>query len=91
MSSGVEGGGQHLRDLGLADARLALEEQRPPQAKREVDRHREPAVGDVALLGQRLLQLVDRSGQRKRSQAGGIVTDYGWTARATAAESARFT
>ncbi len=40
---GVERGGQHLRDLRLADAGLTFEEQRPPQPKREIHRHRQAA------------------------------------------------
>ena len=39
--------GEHLGELGLADARLAFEEQRPPQLEREEHRGREAAVGDV--------------------------------------------
>ena len=39
---------ERLRDLGLPDSRLPLDEERPPQAKREVERHRERIVGDVA-------------------------------------------
>ena len=54
---------QHLGDLRLADARLAFEEERPLQRQREVDRHRQRAVGDVQLAAQRLLQFVDGRGR----------------------------
>ena len=56
---------QHLGDLGLADAGLAFEEQRPLELQREVDGDRQPAIGDVALALERLLQLVDGHGCRR--------------------------
>ena len=37
----AEHGRQHLRDLGLADARLAFEEERPLKLEREKHRHRQ--------------------------------------------------
>ena len=40
--------GQRLGQLGLADTRLALEEQRPAQRQRQEDGGAEPAVGEVA-------------------------------------------
>ena len=40
---------QHLGDFGLADPRLALEEERPAQLQREKYRGREAPVGDVVL------------------------------------------
>ena len=39
--------GQHLGDLGLADAGFALEEQRPSEAQRQEQGGREIALGDV--------------------------------------------
>ena len=42
--------GKHLRDLGLADARLTLEQQRPPEPQREEDRRRQPFVGQIVVL-----------------------------------------
>jgi hypothetical protein len=39
---------QRLGELGLADARLALEEQRPAQRQRQEDGGAEPAVGEIA-------------------------------------------
>ena len=50
-----DGGGQR----GLADAGLALEEQRPAEPQREEERHREAVVGDVMLRGKTLLQVLD--------------------------------
>ena len=44
---------------GLADAGFALEEQRALQLQREEQRHRERAIGDVVLLRQAPLQVVD--------------------------------
>ena len=44
---------QHLGELGLADAGLALEQQRPLQLEREEDRRRQPFVGQVPVLGER--------------------------------------
>ena len=51
---------QRLGELGLADARLALEEQRALQLQREEDRGREAAVGDVVLGGEQRDDGVDR-------------------------------
>jgi hypothetical protein len=47
-----EGGREDLRELRLADAGLALEEQRPPQLEPEEDRRRDRAVGDVAAFAE---------------------------------------
>ena len=44
--------GERLCHLGLADAGLALEEQRPLQEIHEPQRRRQVAVGDVADLGE---------------------------------------
>ena len=55
---------QHLRDLGLAHAGLAFEEQRPLQLEREEHGGREPAVGDIILRGQEVDGCVDGGGQR---------------------------
>ena len=54
--------GEHLGDLGLADARLALEEERPLQLQREEDGGGEPAVGDVVLRGEEIERRVDGGG-----------------------------
>ena len=51
-------GSQRFCDLGLADARLAFQQQRPPQQLHQRDRGREFAVGDIAGGGQRLRDLV---------------------------------
>ena len=50
-----------LRRLGLADARLAFEQQRLLEREREEQRGREAAVGQVVGRLQRYLELVDRA------------------------------
>ena len=49
---------QYLRDLRLADARLALQDQRPPQRQRQVDGGEQPFVGEVLLAGELLPELL---------------------------------
>ena len=60
---------QHPGHRGLADAGFALEEQRPAQREREIHRHRQRAVGDVALGVEPALDVVDRLGQARRRHA----------------------
>src|SRR3989441_946233 len=67
-----QGGGEHLRDLGLADAGLALEEEWLPEAERQEQRRSESTVGDVALARERLGDLVDR-GERAHAEASSLV------------------
>ncbi len=43
---------QHLGDLGLADAGLAFEENRPAHLEREEEHGAERAVGEIFRLGQ---------------------------------------
>ena len=45
---------EHLGDLGLADAGLALEQQRAVQGQREEDRGGQAVVGEVAVQAERL-------------------------------------
>ena len=47
-------GGERLGDLGLADAGLAFEEERPLEEIHQPQRHGQLAVGDIADLGQAL-------------------------------------
>ena len=63
---------EHLRDLGLAHARLAFEEQGPTELQREKDRGGESAVGDVVLRGEEVDGGVDgsRNGQRGHEEVG---------------------
>ena len=73
---------QRPGDRGLADAGFALEEQRPAQREREIHRHRQRAVGDVALGVEQLLDVVDRFGQapsasRARGRGGQGAGDVG--------------
>ena len=49
----AEAGREHLRQLRLADARLALEEQRSLELEREEHRGRERPIGDVPALSKR--------------------------------------
>ncbi len=51
-------GRQRLRDFGLADARLAFQQQRALEQLHQRDRGREFAVGDVAGGGQRVRDVV---------------------------------
>ena len=51
--------GQHLGHLGLADAGLALEQQRALQAQGEEDRGGQALVGEVVVLGERGADVVD--------------------------------
>ena len=51
---------QHLRHLGLAHARFALEQQRAVQPHRQEDRGREPVVGQIVVLRERGAHVVDR-------------------------------
>jgi hypothetical protein len=46
---GLQDRGQHLGDLGLADPRFPFQQQRFPQSQRQVERRRQPAIGDVLL------------------------------------------
>ncbi len=62
----VEAGGQHLGQLGLADAGLAFEEQRATELEGEEDRRRERAIGDVALLAEGLGEPLDGAGMARR-------------------------
>ena len=52
---------ERLRRLGLADAGLALEQQRLLERERQEERRREAAVGQVVRGAQRGLELVDRA------------------------------
>jgi hypothetical protein len=52
------GGGERLGDLGLPHARLALDQQRLAELGGEEDRGGQGAVGEVALLAQRLADRV---------------------------------
>ena len=86
---------QHLGDLGLADARLALEQQRALQAYREEDRGGEALVGQVLVLFERgtnvvdglhVLRIVpgDPTLDRRRRRCPALVTPVGCRVRARA-------
>ena len=59
---GAEGRREDLGELGLADAGLALEEQRAAELEGEEDRRRERAVGDVVALAEVVLDGLDGAG-----------------------------
>ena len=54
---GVERGGNRCRQRGLADAGLALEEQRASETQGQEQRDRQALVGDVALVAEPLAQV----------------------------------
>ena len=59
---GAERGCQCLGDLGLADAGLALEEERLTERERQEDGGSEAAVGEIRLLAEARRQLLDGVG-----------------------------
>ena len=60
----AERGGENLGDLGLADARLALEQDWTAQPKAEKQHRRQRAVGDIGGGAQQLERGVDAGGSR---------------------------
>jgi hypothetical protein len=62
----AEGLRQDLGDLGLADAGLALEEQRPAHAQGQEDDGGEGTVGDIAGAGEEVGGFVDGGGEGVR-------------------------
>ena len=56
--------GEHLGDLGLADARLAFEKQRPAEAQAQEHDRRQRAVGDVGRAEQQLERSSIEAGRR---------------------------
>ena len=67
--------GERLGQRGLAGARLALQEQRPPEAQREPGDRGEGVVGEVAGRAQRVGQVVRRSERRPRVHGASIPDD----------------
>jgi hypothetical protein len=57
-----EGRREHFGDLGLADARLTLEKQRPPHAERKKQHRRKRPVGEVFRRREQRQRCVDRGG-----------------------------
>jgi hypothetical protein len=64
MKPAPEGGREHLGDLGLADAGLSFEEQRPAHLEREEQHGRERTVGEVIGPCQQIERVIDRGGQQ---------------------------
>ena len=72
----VEARREHLCDVGLADARLALEEERALQLEGEINRRGQTPIGDVELALEQRLQLLDRrdgGGQHYATRAAAAV------------------
>ena len=67
---------QHLGDLGLADAGLAFEENRPAHLEREIKHSAERAVGEIIGPGEEIDRGVDRGRQRMRGETGFMPTGY---------------
>ena len=59
----AEGRGENLGNLGLADASLAFEEQRPFQAQRQEQDSRQRPVGHIIGGGQQAEGFIDGTGQ----------------------------
>ena len=85
--AGVERLGQGLGELGLADAGLALEEQRALEREGEEDRGRQGAVGDVVAGAEGGLEALDR-GQLARERAHLVHQPAATSARAASKPSA---
>ncbi len=68
------GGGQRLGELGLADAGLALQEQRPPEHRGKVHGGGQPPVGQVVLGREAGLQRGDRMGAGRLGHAATVRT-----------------
>src|SRR5215218_4521883 len=71
-----EDAGENLGDLGLADPRLAFQEQRPTKLQREEDRGGQPLVSQVIVLAQphsQLPEMRNAGGQGPPASAGRYV------------------
>ena len=62
---------EHLRELRLADARLALEQQRAAELEREEHRRRQGAIGDVAVPAEGVGDRLDAPGPGRAVLARG--------------------
>jgi len=79
---GLERRGDGGGERGLADAGLALEEQRPLQAQRQEQRDREATVGDIVLVGEALLEIGNGAGKNSVTSARKrIAAEYNRSAR----------
>ncbi len=66
--------GEHLGDLGLADAGLTFEEQRPLHTQREKQHGRQRPVRHIVRPGQEIERIVDRPRRGARFQFGHSVS-----------------
>ncbi len=67
---GVERRGGRGGERSLADARLTFEKERPFQPQRQEQRDRQPAIGDVLLGGQALLEFGNGFGKNGDASDG---------------------
>jgi len=58
----AERGREHLGDLGLADAGLAFQKQRPAHPQRQIRHRRQRPLGEIAARGQQLEHRIDGIG-----------------------------
>ena len=66
-------GGEDLGELGLADAGLALEEQRAAELERQEDGRRERSVGDVVAATEVVLDRLDGAGAGGAASRGRLI------------------
>ena len=69
---------QHLGHFGLADARLAFEEQRAVQAHRQEDRGRQAVIGEIVVLRERGAHVVNRFHHGDPSLREPSARNQGW-------------
>src|SRR2546429_4258473 len=67
-----------LGDLGLADPRLAFEEQRAAHAQREEQHGRQRPVGEVIGAREQREGLVDRGGERADRKSTRLNSSHGY-------------
>ena len=64
---------EDLRELGLADPGLALEQERAAELERQEDRRRERAIGDVVAASEVVLDRLDGAGALGAGRAVGSI------------------
>jgi hypothetical protein len=78
---GAERGRGSRGECRLADAGFTFEKKRPLETKREEQRDREPAVGDVLLFGETLLKIGNgcrKNGNDLETGCRSITGSRGW-------------
>ena len=89
MSRVPSADGEDLGQLGLADAGLALEQQRATQPQAQEDGGDESAIGDVVVLGERGLQAVDGLGVVGHTTDSSVPASLLWFASVTSESEPR--